>query len=109
MKTLLIYGFAAVFEIAGCFSFWAWLKLHKFAWWLAPGIVSLILFAYLLTLVDSPAAGRTYAAYGAIYIASSLIWLWLVEHQRPDRWDMAGLVLCLIGSTVILFGVRGQI
>jgi small multidrug resistance family-3 protein len=109
MKTLLIYGFAAIFEIAGCFSFWAWLKLHKSAWWLAPGIVSLILFAYLLTLVDSPAAGRTYAAYGAIYIASSLIWLWLVEHQRPDRWDMAGLALCLIGSAVILFGVRGQV
>lgn len=108
MKTLLIYCLAAVAEIAGCFSFWAWLKLHKSPFWIAPGIVSLILFAYLLTLVDSPAAGRTYAAYGAIYIASSLIWLWLVEHQRPDRWDMAGLVICLIGSGVILFGARAQ-
>lgn len=106
MKTLLIYGFAALFEIAGCFSFWAWLKLHKSPLWLIPGVASLCLFAWLLTLVDAPAAGRTYAAYGAIYIASSLIWMWLVEHQRPDRWDMAGLALCLIGAGVILFGVR---
>ncbi len=106
MKTLLIYCFAAVFEIAGCFSFWAWLKLHKSPIWLVPGVVSLCLFAYLLTLVDGSAAGRTYAAYGAIYIASSLIWLWLVEHQRPDRWDMMGLAFCLIGAGVILFGAR---
>lgn len=108
MRTLFIYCLAAVAEIAGCFSFWAWLKLHKSPIWLTPGIVSLILFAYLLTQVDSPAAGRTYAAYGAIYIAASLVWLWLVEQQRPDRWDAAGLVLCLIGSGVILFGARSH-
>jgi len=106
MKTLLIYGFAALFEIAGCFSFWAWLKLHKSPLWLIPGVASLCLFAWLLTLVDTPVAGRSFAAYGAIYIASSLIWMWVVEHQRPDRWDMAGLVICLVGATVILFGVR---
>jgi small multidrug resistance family-3 protein len=106
MKTLLIYSFAAIFEIAGCFSFWAWLKLHKSPLWLAPGLASLALFAYLLTLVDSSEAGRTYAAYGAIYIASSILWLWLVEHQRPDQWDIAGMVICLIGAGVILFAVR---
>jgi small multidrug resistance family-3 protein len=107
MKTFLIYGFAAVFEIAGCFSVWAWLKLHRSPLWLAPGAVSLALFAYLLTLVDATAAGRTYAAYGAIYIASSILWLWAVEHQRPDRWDVTGLTICLIGAGVILFGARG--
>lgn len=106
MKSVVIYCFAALFEIAGCFSFWAWLKLHKPVCWIAPGVASLILFAYLLTLVESDAAGRTYAAYGAIYIASSIAWLWLVEHQRPDRWDLARLVICLIGAGVILFGVR---
>lgn len=105
-KTLLIYCPAAIAEIAGCFSFWAWLKLHRSPLWTIPGIASLILFAYLLTLVDSPLAGRTYAAYGAIYIASSLMWLWLVEHQAPDRWDLAGLVVCLIGAGVILFAQR---
>ena len=70
--TLPAYIGAALAEIAGCFAFWAWLRLDKSAWWLAPGIASLMLFAYLLTLVDSPAAGRAYAAYGGIYIATSL-------------------------------------
>lgn len=103
-KTLLIYCFAAIAEIAGCFSFWAWLKLHKSVLWTIPGIASLILFAYLLTLTDSSLAGRTYAAYGAVYIASSIIWLWLVERQIPDMGDLAGLAICLIGAGVILFG-----
>jgi drug/metabolite transporter superfamily protein YnfA len=58
---------AAVAEIAGCFAFWAWLRLGKSPWWLAPGMLSLALFGYLLTLVDSEAAGRTYAAYGSVY------------------------------------------
>ncbi len=104
MKTLFIYCLAAVAEIAGCFSFWAWLKMHKSPLWTLPGVLSLILFAYLLTLIDSSVAGRTYAAYGAIYIACSIIWLWLVERQSPDIWDLAGLVICLIGAVVILFG-----
>ena len=106
MKTLLIYGLAAIFEIAGCFSFWAWLKLHKSPLWTAPGMLSLALFAYLLTLVDSSQAGRTYAAYGAIYIASSMAWLWLVERQTPDRWDIIGLTVCLVGAGIILFAKR---
>ncbi len=106
MNTVAIYCVAALFEIAGCYSVWAWLKLHKSPLWTVPGVVSLMLFAYLLTRVDSQAAGRTYAAYGAIYIASSILWLWLVEHQRPDRWDIAGLSICLLGAGVILFGVR---
>jgi small multidrug resistance family-3 protein len=80
------YLLAAVAEIAGCFSFWAWLRLGKSVFWLIPGVASLIVFAWLLTLVDAPAAGRAYAAYGGIYIAASLAWLWLAEGVRPDRW-----------------------
>ncbi|MFX5684708.1 YnfA family protein, partial [Acinetobacter baumannii] len=77
-------------EIAGCFAFWAWLHLGKSSWWLLPGMVSLALFAWLLTLVDSAAAGRTYAAYGGVYICASLVWLWAIEGVRPDRWDVTG-------------------
>jgi small multidrug resistance family-3 protein len=97
---------AAVAEIAGCFAFWAWLRLGKSVWWLAPGMVSLALFAYLLTLVDSEAAGRAYAAYGGVYIIASLGWLWSVEGLRPDRWDLTGATICLLGAAVILFGPR---
>lgn len=106
MKQTAIYLLAALAEIAGCYSLWAVLKLNKPAWWLAPGLLSLCLFAWLLTLIDSAAAGRAYAAYGAIYIAASIGWMWWIEKQQPDMWDSVGLLLCLTGSAVILFGRR---
>ncbi len=104
--TIPAYIGAALAEIAGCFSFWAWLRLGKPAWWLAPGVASLMLFAYLLTLVDAPAAGRAYAAYGGVYIVASLCWLWAIEGIRPDRWDIGGAALCLAGAAMILAGPR---
>jgi small multidrug resistance family-3 protein len=100
MQTFPAYVGAAIAEIAGCFAFWAWLRLDKSPWWLIPGTASLLLFAYLLTLVDSPAAGRTYAAYGGIYITASLAWLWGVEGLRPDRCDVTGTALCLAGAAI---------
>jgi len=106
MTTAVVYVLAAIAEIGGCFAFWAWLRLDRSAAWLFPGVASLILFAWLLTRVDSTAAGRAYAAYGGIYIIASLIWLWLVEGIKPDRWDVGGAALCLAGSCVILFGPR---
>ena len=105
--TYIIYAVAAVFEIAGFFAFWAWMRLGKPISWLAPGMVSLALFAWLLTLVPSEAAGRTFAAYGGIYIAASLLWLWLVESRVPDRYDIGGALVCLAGTSIILFGPRG--
>ncbi|WP_024577684.1 MULTISPECIES: YnfA family protein [unclassified Afipia] len=104
--TIIVYVAAALAEIGGCFAFWAWLRLGKSIWWLIPGVVSLVLFASLLTLVPSDAAGRAYAAYGGVYIIASLMWLWAMEGVRPDRWDIAGAALCLIGAAVILFGPR---
>ncbi|MGV6872985.1 YnfA family protein [Pseudochelatococcus sp. B33] len=106
LKHALIYPAAALAEIAGCFSFWAWLRLGKPIWWLVPGALSLMAFAWLLTLVESDAAGRAYAAYGGIYIAASLIWLWTIEGVRPDRWDLTGAGICLVGAAVILAGPR---
>lgn len=106
MPTALVYGGAALAEIAGCFAFWAWLRLDKSPVWLVPGVVSLVAFAWLLTRVDASAAGRAYAAYGGIYICASLLWLWAVEGVRPDRWDMSGAALCLAGTCVILLGPR---
>lgn len=103
-----LYFAAALAEIAGCFAFWAWLKLDKSAWWSVPGVASLIVFAWLLTRIDSDFAGRTYAAYGGIYIASSLLWLWAAEGQRPDRWDSIGALVCIVGVGLIIFGPRGN-
>jgi small multidrug resistance family-3 protein len=106
MKTAALYIGAAVGEIAGCFSFWAWLRLGRSALWIAPGMASLALFAYLLARVDSSTAGRAYAAYGSVYIVASLCWLWAVEGSQPDRWDTLGASVALAGAGIILFGVR---
>lgn len=106
MTSFAIYLGAALAEIAGCFSFWAWLKLGKPAWWLLPGLLALALFAWLLTLIDSAAAGRAFAAYGGVYIVASLGWMWLVEKIPPDRFDLAGAVLCLAGAAVIVAAPR---
>ncbi len=106
MNSIVAYIVAAIAEIAGCFSFWAWLRLDKSIWWLIPGMASLALFAWLLTLVQSDLAGRAYASYGGVYIAASLLWLWIVEGARPDRWDAIGGAVCLIGAAIILFGPR---
>ncbi len=107
MITYGLYALAALAEIAGCFAFWGWMRLGKTLWWLAPGMLSLAMFAWLLTLVPSEAAGRTFAAYGGIYIVASVLWLWLVEGRAPDRWDISGAVVCLAGTSLILFGPRG--
>lgn len=104
--TLVWFALAAIAEIAGCFAFWAWLRKDASAWWLLPGIASLIVFAWALTRVDAAYAGRAYAAYGGVYIVASLIWLWRVEGARPDRWDVMGAAVCIAGAALILFGPR---
>jgi small multidrug resistance family-3 protein len=106
MRSMFWYLLAAAGEIAGCFAFWAWLRLNKSPIWLLPGLVALIIFATALTRIDAAYAGRAYAAYGGIYILSSLLWLWAVESVRPDRWDVLGASICLVGAAVILLGPR---
>ena len=100
MKTLLLYLCTAVAEILGCYLPWLVLKQGRSAWLLVPAAVSLALFAWLLTLHPS-AAGRTYAAYGGMYIAVALVWLWLVDGVTLTRWDLAGTSIALIGMAVI--------
>ena len=85
MTTFAFYAAAALAEIAGCFAFWAWVRLDRSPLWLLPGLASLAAFAWLLTRVEADFAGRAYAAYGGVYIAASLLWLWAVEKHAPDR------------------------
>lgn len=80
--------------------------MGKSIWWIAPGLLALALFAFLLTKAPSDFAGRAYAAYGGVYIAASLLWLWLVEKRAPDTWDLTGAALCLIGAGIILLAPR---
>jgi small multidrug resistance family-3 protein len=106
MQNYLAFVIAAVCEIAGCYAAWMWLRLGRSAWWLAPGMMSLALFAIVLTRVDADFAGRAFAAYGGVYIVSALIWLAVVERTLPKITDLVGSLLCLAGATAILLGAR---
>lgn len=107
MHSYLWFILAAFAEIAGCFTFWMWLRLSKSPLWVIPGVLSLLVFAWALTRVDAVVAGRSYAAYGGIYILASLVWMMAVERTKPDLWDLGGVLLCLIGSALILLPARG--
>lgn len=106
MRIWAIYITAAFAELAGCFAFWVWLRNGRSSLWVVPGMVSLVAFAWLLTLVPTEAAGRAYAAYGGIYVVASVLWIRFVEGVAPDRWDMIGAPICILGAAVILLGPR---
>ncbi len=95
---------AATGELAGCYAVWAWARLGRPAWWLGWGAASLCLFAWSLTRVETSFAGRTFAAYGGVYVAASLAWLVVVERGQPTVSDVVGVGLCLAGTAVILLG-----
>ena len=96
-----LFAITALAEIFGCYTFYLWLTMKKSPLWLLPGGASLALFAWLLTLHPT-AAGRSYAAYGGIYIAASLLWLKWVDGQSPDRRGFFGALVCLTGAVIIL-------
>ena len=102
IANLAAFAAAAVLEIAGCFAFWAWLRRGASPLVALLGVGSLIGFAVALTRVDTPFAGRAYAAYGGIYIAASLVWLWIVEGQRPSGSDLLGAAVALAGALMII-------
>lgn len=105
-KTTTLFLLTACAEIIGCYLPYLWLKHGKSAWLLLPAAVSLALFAWLLTLHPPGAAGRIYAAYGGVYVATALLWLWLVERQPPDRWDLFGVLVTVVGMSIIAFAPR---
>ena len=104
MRTILFLA-AATCEIGGCYLAWQAWRLNELWLWL-PALMVLGLFAWLLALTGSDSAGRTFAAYGGIYIVASLVFMVIIERVQPDRWDLAGGILCLLGAAVIFFAPR---
>jgi small multidrug resistance family-3 protein len=100
-----MFALAAVLEIAGCFMVWTWWRGASI-FWLIPAALALAGFAMILASTPSAAAGRSFAAYGGIYIAASLAWMWGIERVTPTGFDLAGLGLALAGACVILLGAR---
>lgn len=107
LATAGLFILTALAEIFGCYAVYLWLKKGVPAWILIPGVLSLALFAWLLTLHPA-AAGRVYAAYGGVYVATALAWLWAVDGVRPDRWDVIGAAVAVAGMAIIMFGPRAQ-
>ncbi|MFN7955537.1 MAG: YnfA family protein [bacterium] len=105
LRTSLLFVLTAICEIVGCFLPYLWIRRNGSPWLLAPAAGSLALFAWLLTLHPT-GAGRTYAAYGGVYVATAVAWLWLVEGQQPDRWDLVGASVCIAGMAIIVLAHR---
>ena len=105
VTTVALFSVTALAEIVGCYLPYLWLREGKSPWLLLPAACSLALFAWLLTLHPT-AAGRIYAAYGGVYISIAILWLWVVEGVRPNRWDFIGVAFCLVGMTIIMLAPR---
>ncbi len=106
LKTIGLFTITAIFEIAGCYLPYLWLMQGKSVWLLVPGAISLAVFAWLLSLHPA-AAGRTYAAYGGVYVTVAILWLRWVEGVQPDRWDIVGVTVTLVGMSIIAFAPHG--
>ena len=105
MNTLLLYLATALAEIVGCYLPWLWLRQGGSIWLLLPAALSLAVFAWLLTLHEA-ASGRVYAAYGGVYVAVAILWLWWIDGVRPSAWDIAGVSVTLLGMGIIAFQPR---
>jgi small multidrug resistance family-3 protein len=103
LRTVALFVVTACAEIAGCYLPFLWLRKQGSPLLLAPGALALAAFAWLLSLHPT-AAGRTYAAYGGVYVAVALLWMWIVERQRPDRWDLVGAAVAIAGMAIIVLG-----
>ncbi len=106
-RTATLFLLTAVLEILGCYLPYLWLEKNGSAWLLFPAALALAGFAWLLSLHPT-AAGRTYAAYGGVYVSVAVFWLWAVEGQPPDRWDLLGSLVCVVGMAIIVLGPRGE-
>ena len=105
LKTFALFILTALAEIIGCYLPYLWLREGKTIWLLVPAAVSLGAFAWLLSLHPT-AAGRVYAAYGGVYIATAILWLWSVDGVRPTAWDIVGSGVALLGMAIIMFAPR---
>ena len=105
LKSLLHFLEAGLFEIGGGYLIWQWLKEGKPAWWGIVGGIGLALYGIVATL-QTANFGRAYAAYGGVFIAMEMLWGWKVDGVAPDRYDMLGACLALLGVLIIMYAPR---
>lgn len=105
LKTVALFFLTALAEIVGCYLPYLWLREGKSILLLIPSVLSLMAFVWLLTLHPT-AVGRVYAAYGGVYVAMAIMWLWAVNGIRPTTWDIVGSAVALLGMAIIMFAPR---
>jgi small multidrug resistance family-3 protein len=108
LKSVLLFVVAAIAEIGGAWLIWQGWREHRGLLWIAGGIVALGAYGFVATFQPDPNFGRILAAYGGIFVAGSLAWGMLVDHFKPDRYDLAGAAICLVGVVVIMYTPRNS-
>ncbi|WP_020385184.1 YnfA family protein [Kribbella catacumbae] len=106
VKSIALFVIAAIAEIGGAWLIWQGWREHRGLLWIAGGILALGAYGFVATFQPDPNFGRILAAYGGVFVAGSLAWGMLVDGFRPDRWDLAGAAICLIGVVVIMYAPR---
>ncbi|MEU7611572.1 YnfA family protein [Micromonospora sp. NPDC049204] len=107
LRSLVLFALAAVAEIGGAWLVWQGWREQRGLWWIAAGVVALGCYGFVATFQPDANFGRILAAYGGVFVAGSLGWAMVVDGFRPDRWDLAGAALCLLGVAVIMYAPRG--
>jgi small multidrug resistance family-3 protein len=107
-KSVALFLVAAVFEIGGCWLVWRGVRDHRGPGWVGLGILALAGYGFVATLQPDASFGRILAAYGGIFVAGSLLWGMAMDGFRPDRWDITGALVCLLGVAVIMYAPRGH-
>ena len=105
-KSVFFFLLAGLCEIGGGYLMWLWVRGGRSGWTAVAGAVLLIIYGIIPTLQPSH-FGRVYAAYGGVFIAMSVFWGWGVERVVPDRYDLLGAAVCLIGVTIMMYWPRG--
>ena len=106
LRSVVLFGLAAVAEIGGAWLVWQGVREHRGALFVAGGVAALGAYGFVATFQPSSQFGRVLAAYGGVFVAGSLLWGVVVDGFRPDRWDLAGALVCLLGVALIMYAPR---
>ena len=106
LRSVVLFGLAALAEIGGCWLIWQGVRDHRGPWWIGAGVLALGCYGFVATLQPDAQFGRILAAYGGVFVAASLLWGMAADGYRPDRWDVTGALICLVGVGVIMYMPR---